>query len=50
MDAFHLAMLACAGLLAMGAFVAWYGLREGAGVPGHVVRRARRSGRLTTRR
>ena len=33
MDAFHLAMLACAGLLAMGAFVAWYGLREGAGAP-----------------
>ena len=33
MDAFHLAMLACAVLLAMGAFVAWYGLREGAGAP-----------------
>ena len=33
MDAFHLAMLACAGLLAIGAFVAWYGLREGAGAP-----------------
>jgi EmrB/QacA subfamily drug resistance transporter len=27
-DAFHLAMLACAGLLAVGAFVSWYGLRE----------------------
>ena len=47
MDAFHLAMLACAGLLAMGAFVAWYGLREGAGAPVDV-RRARCSGRLTT--
>ena len=31
MDAFHLAMLACAGLLAIGALVSWYGLREGAG-------------------
>ena len=30
-DAFHLAMLACAGLLAIGAFVSWYGLRESAG-------------------
>jgi hypothetical protein len=29
--AFHLAMLVCAGLLAIGALVAWYGLREGVG-------------------
>ena len=27
-EAFHLAMLVCAGLLAVGAFVSWYGLRE----------------------
>ena len=27
-DAFHLAMLVCAGLLAIGALVSWYGLRE----------------------
>jgi hypothetical protein len=32
MEAFHLAMLACAGLLAIGALVSWFGLREGAGV------------------
>jgi EmrB/QacA subfamily drug resistance transporter len=31
MEAFHLAMLVCAGLLAIGAIVSWYGLREGAG-------------------
>ena len=30
-QAFHLAMLVCAGLLFVGAFVSWYGLREGAG-------------------
>ena len=30
-EAYHLAMLVCAGLLAIGALVAWYGLREGAG-------------------
>jgi MFS family permease len=30
-EAFHLAMLVCAGLLFVGAFVSWYGLREGAG-------------------
>lgn len=29
MEAFHLAMLVCAGLLAIGALVSWYGLREG---------------------
>ena len=28
MDAFHLAMLMCAGLLALGAVVSWFGLRE----------------------
>jgi EmrB/QacA subfamily drug resistance transporter len=32
-EAFHLAMLACATLLAVGALVAWYGLRERAAVP-----------------
>ncbi len=32
-DAFHLAMLACAGLLVVGALVSWFGLREGAGMP-----------------
>jgi len=30
-EAFHLAMLVCAGLLAVGAFVSWYGLRERTG-------------------
>jgi len=30
-ESFHLAMLICAGLLAIGAFVSWYGLRERAG-------------------
>jgi EmrB/QacA subfamily drug resistance transporter len=29
-EAFHLAMLVCAGLLFIGAFVSWYGLRESA--------------------
>jgi hypothetical protein len=28
MDAFRLAMIVCAGLLAIGALVSWYGLRE----------------------
>jgi hypothetical protein len=32
-EAFHLAMLVCAGLLAVGALVSWYGLREEAGAP-----------------
>jgi hypothetical protein len=32
-DAFHLAMLVCAGLLVAGALVSWYGLREGSGAP-----------------
>jgi EmrB/QacA subfamily drug resistance transporter len=32
-DAFHLAMLVCAGLLVVGALVSWFGLREGAGAP-----------------
>ncbi len=32
-EAFHLAMLVCAGLLAVGALVSWYGLRKGAGAP-----------------
>jgi EmrB/QacA subfamily drug resistance transporter len=32
-DAFHLAMLLCAALLALGAAVSYYGLREEAGVP-----------------
>ena len=32
-DAFHLAMLVCAGLLVVGAAVSWFGLREGAGAP-----------------
>jgi EmrB/QacA subfamily drug resistance transporter len=27
-EAFHVAMLICAGLLAIGAFISWYGLRE----------------------
>lgn len=31
-EAFHLAMLICAGLLAVGALVSWYGLRERTGV------------------
>jgi hypothetical protein len=30
-DAYHVAMLVCAGLLAIGVAVAWYGLRAGAG-------------------
>jgi Flp pilus assembly pilin Flp len=30
-EAYHVAMLLCAGLLAIGVVVAWYGLREGAG-------------------
>lgn len=30
-EAFHVAMLVCAGLLTIGAFVSWYGLRETAG-------------------
>ena len=30
-DAFHLAMLVCAGLLVIGAAVSWYGLRERGG-------------------
>ena len=29
MDAFHLAMLACAGLLVIGTLVFWFGLRAG---------------------
>ena len=32
-DAFHLAMLVCAGLLVVGARVSWFGLRESAGAP-----------------
>jgi Flp pilus assembly pilin Flp len=32
-DAVHVAMILCAGLFAMGAFVSWYGLREQAGDP-----------------
>ena len=32
-EAFHLAMLVCAGLLVVGAFVSWYGLRERADAP-----------------
>ena len=32
-EAFRLAMLVCAGLLAVGALVSWFGLREGAGAP-----------------
>ena len=32
-DAFHLAMLVCAGLLVVGAVVSWVGLRESAGAP-----------------
>ena len=32
-EAFHLAMLVCAGLLVVGALVSWYGLREEAGAP-----------------
>jgi len=32
-EAFHLAMLVCAGLLAIGAAVSWYGLRERGGAP-----------------
>jgi EmrB/QacA subfamily drug resistance transporter len=32
-ESFHLAMLVCAGLLLVGAFVSWYGLREGADAP-----------------
>jgi len=35
-EAFHLAMLVCAGLLFVGAFVSWYGLREGAGAASSV--------------
>jgi Flp pilus assembly pilin Flp len=30
-EAYHVAMLVCAGLLAIAVVVAWYGLREGAG-------------------
>ena len=33
-EAFHLAMLVCAGLLFLGALVSWYGLREGAAAEG----------------
>ncbi|MEP6638905.1 MAG: hypothetical protein ABJC39_06095, partial [Chloroflexota bacterium] len=33
-EAFHLAMLVGAGLLAIGALVSWYGLREGVGARG----------------
>jgi EmrB/QacA subfamily drug resistance transporter len=33
-EAFHLAMLVCAALLAIGAAVSWYGLREEAGATG----------------
>jgi predicted MFS family arabinose efflux permease len=32
-EAFHLAMLVCAGLLVVGALVSWYGLRDEAGAP-----------------
>ncbi len=32
-EAFHLALLVCAGLLVIGALVSWYGLREAAGAP-----------------
>ena len=32
-EAFHLAMLVCAGLLVVGAFVSWYGLRERVDAP-----------------
>ena len=34
MDAFHLAMLACAALLVLGALASWYGLRERVGSAG----------------
>jgi EmrB/QacA subfamily drug resistance transporter len=34
MEAYHLAMLVCAGLLVVGAAVSWYGLRERAGATG----------------
>jgi hypothetical protein len=30
-EAFHLALIICAALLAMGAFISWYGLRDGTG-------------------